>query len=87
MIKKIFKKCITILLTIALLIMPTAISVNGANIGTEEQISLYTELSDKDLLIPEEVAEYRSIFYRGYGCNRYDRLGLQHVYSRLFHYL
>ena len=62
MIKKIFKKCITILLTIALLIMPTAISVNGANIGTEEQISLYTELSDKDLLIPEEVAEYRSIF-------------------------
>lgn len=54
MIKKIFKKCITILLTIALLIMPTAISVNGANIGTEEQISLYTELSDKDLLIPEE---------------------------------
>ena len=60
--KKMFKKCVTILLTVILL-MSTAISVDGATISTEEPVSFRAELSEKDLLISEEVAEYIAQYF------------------------
>ncbi len=60
--KKISKKCVTILLALTLVIC-VAVPVNGTGIGTQESVFPHAKLQDKYLLIPEDVAEYIAQYF------------------------